>query len=237
MNINLMGPSDTTALHRASTARPAPAGARRRWWLTAPGLTGIGYTLSWAAGLAVPVPSPRLGATGPEVVAALAGHGPAVAAQFALTEGLPATGIAVISVALARFARHRGSLAASRFALAAGLVAAAISAVQAGLGMALAATSAPDQAALLYACADRLDGGKMLALAVLGAAATAMTALPRWLRLTAAALAVAITGSGLVYLLLAASLAAVAGPALVLLLAFMAGCGIMIGMRTDPRDR
>ena len=228
---------DTAALHGTSTARPAPAGSRRRWWLTVPGLTGIGYTLSWVAGLAVPVPSPRLGATGPEVVAALAGHGPAVAAQFALTEGLPAVGIAVISVVLARFARHRGSPAVSRLALVAGLVAAAISAVQAGLGMALAATSAPGQAALLCACANRLDGGKMLALAVLGAAAAAMTALPRWLRLTAAALAVAITGSGLVYLLLAASLAAAAGPALVLLLAFMTGCGIMIGMRTDPRDR
>ena len=57
------------------------------------------------------------------------------------------------------------------------------------------------------------------------------------LRWTAAAMAVAITASGLVYLLLAASLAAAAGPALVLLLAFMTGCGIMIGMRTDPRDR
>ena len=51
------------------------------------------------------------------------------------------------------------------------------------------------------------------------------------------ALAITITCSGLVYLLLAASLAAAAGPALVLLLAFMTGCGIMIGMKADPRDR
>jgi hypothetical protein len=212
-------------------------GVRRRAWLTVPGLTGIGYTLSWAAGLAVPVPSPPLGAPGAEVVAALAGHGPAVAAQFALTEGLPAIGIAVISVALARFARRRGAPAAGRLALGSGLVAAAISAVQAVLGMVLAATTAPGAAYLLSASVDRLDGVKMLALAVLAAAAAAITALPRWLRWTGAALAVAITGSGLVYLLLAASLAAAAGPALVLLLAFMAGCGIMIGMRTDPRDR
>jgi hypothetical protein len=212
-------------------------GGRRRAWLTVPGLTGIGYTLSWLAGLAVPAPSPRLGASGAEVVAALAGHGPAVAAQFALTEGLPAIGIAVISVALARFARRRGGRAAARFALASGLVAAAISAGQAVLGVVLAATTAPGAAHLLYASADRLDGVKMLALAVLGAAAAATAVLPRWLRWTAAGLAVAITGSGLVYLLLAASLAAAAGPALVLLLAFMTGCGIMIGMRTDPRDR
>jgi hypothetical protein len=76
----------------------------------------------------------------------------------------------------------------------------------------------------------------MLALAVLGAAAATMAVLPRWLRWTGIALAVAITCSGLVYLLLIASLAAVAGPALVLLLTFMAGCGIMIGMTTAPRD-
>jgi hypothetical protein len=233
MDINLM------TRHAPATLAGTPhAGTgRRRAWLTVPGLTGIGYTLSWLAGLAIPAPSPRLGATGGEVVAALAGHGPAVAVQFVLTEGLPAVGIAVVAAALARFARHRGSPLAARLALVSGLVAAAISAVQAVLGFALAATSAPGPAYVLCASVDRLDGVKMLALAVLGAAAAAMAALPRWLRWTAAALAVAITASGLVYLLLAASLAAAAGPALLLLLAFMTGCGIMIGMRTDPRDR
>jgi hypothetical protein len=214
-----------------------PDTGRRRRLLTVPGLVGIGYSLSWIAGLAVPAPSPRFGAPGAEVVAALAGHGPAVATQFALTEGLPAAGIAVISVALARTARRRGAAGPARFVLVSGLVAAIISALQFGLGLALTVTSAPGPAHLLYASVDRLDGAKMLTLAVLGAAAAAMTALPRWLRYTGIALAVSITCSGLVYLLLAASLAAAAGPALVLLLAFMTGCGIMIGMKADPRDR
>ena len=227
MTINLTA-RDTTA---------SPRGAGKRWWLTVPGLAGLAYTLSWIAGLAVPAPSPRFGAPGAEVIAALAGHRPEVAAQFVLTEGLPAAAIAVISVALARTARRHGATTAGWFALASGLAAAIISAVQFGLGMALTATSAPGQAHLLYASADRLDGVKMLALAVLAGAAAAMTALPRWLRGTAIALAVAITCSGLVYLLLIASLAAAAGPALVLLLAFMTGCGIMIGMTADPRDR
>ncbi len=225
-----------------NTAAPAretgpDTGRRRRLLLTVPGVVGIGYSLSWIAGLAVPAPSPRFGAPGAEVVAALAGHGPAVATQFVLTEGLPAAGIAVISVALARLARRRGAAGPARFALVSGLVAAIISAVQFGLGLALTVTSAPGPAHLLYTSVDRLDGAKMLALAVLGAAAAAMTALPRWLRYTGIALAVTITCSGLVYLLLAASLAAAAGPALVLLLAFMTGCGIMIGMKADPRDR
>src|SRR5439155_11913463 len=171
------------------------------------------------------------------IVAALSGHGPAVAAQYALTEGLPAAGIAVIAVALSRTARRSRATAAARFALVAGLAAAVISAVQFALGLALTATSAPGPAHLLFASIDRLDGAKMLALAVLGAAAATMTALPRWLRWTGIALTVAITCSGLVYLLLIAPLAAAAGPALVLLLAFMTGCGIMAGMTAGRRDR
>jgi hypothetical protein len=231
MTINLMTRNTTVPARETG-----PDTGRRRRLLTVPGLVGIGYSLSWIAGLAVPAPSPRFGAPGAEVVATLAGHGPAVATQFALTEGLPAAGIAVISVALARTARRRGAVGPARFALVSGLVAAIISALQFGLGLALTVTSAPGPAHLLYASVDRLDGAKMLALAVLGAAAAAMTALPRWLRYTGIALAVTITFSGLVYLLLAASLAAAAGPALILLLAFMTGCGIMIGMKADPRD-
>ena len=151
---------------RGTTAPPLRPG-HRRWLLTVPGLAGVGYSLSWIAGLA----------------------------------------------------------------------AAVISAVQFGLGLALTATSAPGPAHLLFTSVDRLDGVKMLALAVLGAAAATMTALPRWLRWTGIALAVAITCSGLVYLLLIAPLAAAAGPALVLLLAFMTGCGIMTGMTAGPRER
>ena len=225
---------------RNTTAPPRGTGpdtGRRRWLLTVPGLVGLGYSLSWIAGLAVPAPSPGFGAPGTEVVAALAGHGPAIVTQFALTEGLPAAGIAVISVALARTARRSGATMAGRFALVSGLAAAIISAVQFGLGVALTVTSAPGPAHLMYASVDRLDGAKMLALAVFGAAAATMTVLPRWLRYTGIALAVAITCSGLVYLLLVASLAAAAGPALVLLLAFMTGCGIIIGMKADQRDR
>jgi hypothetical protein len=119
----------------------------------------------------------------------------------------------------------------------AGLTAAVISAVQFGLGLGLAATAAPGPAHLLYTSVNRLDGAKMLALAVLGVAAAAMAALPRWLRWAGIVLAVAITCSGLVYLLLIASLAAAAGPALVLLLAFMTGSGIMAGMTAGPKER
>ena len=135
MAINL-----TTRNTTAPARETGPDTGRRRRLLTVPGVVGIGYSLSWIAGLAVPAPSPRFGAPGAEVVAALAGHGPAVATQFVLTEGLPAAGIAVISVALARLARRRGAAGPARFALVSGLVAAIISAVQFGLGLALTVT-------------------------------------------------------------------------------------------------
>src|SRR6476620_10572056 len=184
---------------RGTTAPPLRPGHRRRLLtvpghrrlLTVSGLAGVGYSLSWIAGLAVPAPSPGFGASGTEIVAALSAHGPAVAAQFALTEGLPATGIAVVAVALARAARRSGSTAAARFALVAGLAAAVISAMQFGLGLALTATSAPGPAHLLFTSVDRLDGVKMLALAVLAAAAAPMDPLPRRPRRSGPALAVA----------------------------------------------
>ena len=77
----------------------------------------------------------------------------------------------------------------------------------------------------------------MLALAVLGAAGAAMALLPAWLRITGIALAISITVSGVVYLLLLSWMTAAAGPALVLLLIFITGCGIIIGMQKSAASR
>ncbi|MFZ2044719.1 MAG: hypothetical protein WAV12_12065, partial [Trebonia sp.] len=161
--------------------------------------------------------------------AALAGHGTAVAAQYALTEGLPAAGLAIVSIALARAARRSGAAAAARVALIAGVAAALISLTQFALGAVLAGTASPGTAHLLYDAVNRLDGVKMLALAILGLAAAASGALPRWLRFTGIALAIAITASGLAYLLLLQNLAILAVPAGVLLLVFITGTGIALG--------
>ncbi len=223
MTINFMTGNATAA---GETGRGAWPGRR---WLTVPGVVGVAYTLSWIAGLSIAAPSPSFGASGTEVVSALAGHGPVMAVQFALTEGLPAAGIAVVSAALADLARRHGAVTAGWLALVAGLTAAVISVLQFGLGLALTATSSPGTAHLLYAAVNRMDGGKMLVLAVLGAAGAAMRPLPGWLRYTGIALALALTASGVVYLLLLASLAAAAGPALVLLLLFITGGGIITG--------
>lgn len=200
----------------------------RRRLLTVTGVTGIAFTLSWIAGLSVGAPSPKLTASGPEIIAALAGHGPAVAAQFALTEGLPAAGLVIISLALARAARRSGAAVTARLAGIAGLAAAVISLAQFVLGMVLAGTSAPGTAHIVYEAVNRLDGAKMFALAALGLAAAAAVVLPRWLRSTGIALAVAMVSSGVAYLALlqgGAVLAYVSGP---LLLLFMTGTGIAL---------
>ena len=134
--------------------------------LTVTGVTGIAYALSWIAGLSIPAPSPPLSASGAEITAALAGHGTAVAAQFTLTEGLPAAGLAVVSMALARAASRSGAAAAARAAFVAGLAAALVSLVQFLLGMALATASGPGTAHALYDAVNRLDGIKMFLLAI-----------------------------------------------------------------------
>jgi len=212
----------------------AAQAAPRRRLLTGTGIIGIGYTLSWIAGLSIAAPSPRFTASGAEITTALAGHGTAVAAQFALTEGLPAAGLAIVSIALARAARGSGAVSTARFAAAAGMAAAAISFTQFVLGMALVGTTAPGNAHLLFDAVNRLDGVKMLALAVLGAAGAASLLLPRWLRYVGIALAITITASGIVYLLLLPGLSDVAAaPALVLLLIFITGTGIVV--RTASR--
>ena len=118
-----------------------------------------------------------------------------MAAQFALTEGLPATGRAIISIALARTARRSGATGAAWVALVAGVAAALISLLQFALGAVLAATTAPGTAHLLYDTVNRLDGVKMLALAMLGLAGAASGVLPRWLGYTGIALAIAIAAS------------------------------------------
>jgi hypothetical protein len=206
----------------------------RRRLLTVTGITGIAYTLSWIAGLAIAAPSPRLTSSGAQITAAFAGHQTAAAAQFALTEGLPAAGLAIIAITLARAARRSGAAAAGRAALIAGGAAALISLLQFVLGAVLAGTASPGTAHLLYDAVNRLDGVKMFALAVLALAGAASRALPQWLRYTGIGLAIALAASGIAYLLLLQGLAILAIPSGVLLLVFITGTGIVLG--TPPSE-
>jgi hypothetical protein len=218
-------------LPASSPARPVPAATGtpltpgRTTLLTGTGAIGLGYTLSWIAGLTIPAPSPALGASGRAVVTAYTGHEVAGAINFLLSEGLPAIGIAVVSIAVARAAGGwRG-----RVLRTAGLIAAVISLAEFALGLALVRTLDFGTAHALWAGLDRADGVKMLTFAVLGAVTSTSRALPRWLRYTGATLAATMTVSGTVYLLLMQSLAIAAGPALLCLLVFITGAGITVG--------
>jgi hypothetical protein len=193
-----------------------------------PVLTGIGFAVSWIAGLSVPAPSPAINATGATIVSAHAGHTTALSIQYALTEGLPAAGLAVIAVLLARNARRPGGTAA-RLLRIAGITAALISVAELIIGLILDTATAPTTAHVLFATLNRMDGVKMLTLAAVGVAAACAGGLPRWLGVTGIALAVAITVSGVAFLLLARNANTFAAPALILLIVFVAGSGIALG--------
>jgi len=212
---------------------------RRRW---VPVVAGIGFTVSWACGLALPVPNLAVTAPAAEILAKYGPHLGLLQAQFALTEGLPAIGLAVISLALALLARRVGSGAEAgarraRVIAVAGMVAAVISVTQYALGVMLAGWALPDHAAgrssFLWEAINRLDGVKMFALAVLASAAVALTAptgpLARWLRYSSLALAVSITVSGVAYLFLIQDLSWAAYVAGVALLVWVTGMGVVLG--------
>jgi hypothetical protein len=234
-----------------TTDRPVGSASRGRWlerrrWV--PVAVGIGFTVSWVCGLALPVPNLAVTASAAEVLAKYGPHLGMVQAQFALTEGLPAIGLAVISLALALLARRSGPGAEAgarraRVIAVAGTVAAVISVTQYALGVMLAGWALPDHAAGrsggLWEAINRLDGVKMFALAVLASAAVALTAptgpLPRWLRYASLTLAASITVSGVAYLFLIQDLSWAAYVAGAALLVWVTGMGVALG-RIPGRD-
>ena len=223
-----------------STVQLAPSeqrgrGPSRRRWI--PIATGIGFTVSWVAGLALPVPNLDPTASAAEIVARYGPHLAAVQAQFALTEGLPALGLAVMAFLLARGTR---SWTRARVMSVAGTAAAAISVAQYALGVILAGWAIPGNAAghasALWQAINRLDGVKMFALAVLAAATVALAGpigsgavLPRWLRYASLTLAASIAISGVAYLFLIQDLAFMAYVAGVALLVWVTGVGLALG--------
>ncbi|HEU5028598.1 MAG TPA: hypothetical protein VFV01_27045 [Spirillospora sp.] len=202
--------------------------APRKGLLSVPGVAGIGFALSWAAGLSVPVPAPGFGASGSEIVRDYAGHGAALTVQFLLTEGLPAAALALVPLALGRAARWSR---AGRVAAGAGLVAAVISLAQFAIGLALVATSSPGTAHALLEALNRADGVKMFFLAAAGVAGALAGVLPRWLEYTGFALAAAIAGSGIGYALLLAGVATLAYVSLPLLILFVTGAGVALARK------
>ena len=223
----------------AQTAVPALAtgSPRRRGLLTVPAVAGLAFTASWLAGLAIAPSSTSVRSTGAAVVAGFAGHEGAAVAQFVLTEGIASLALAVVVICLGRAGLRAGAGTAARLMIGAGAAAAAVGLVQCMLGVYLTVSVVPaDHASTAAAVSDavnRLDGVKMFLLAVMAVAGTVLARqtglLPRWLRWTGVALAIAITASGIGYALLNNTFSLAAWLSLPLLLAWVTGTGIVLG--------
>ena len=225
--------SATTGTAADAAVNAATARGAKRMGLV--GAVGVGYTASWIAGLCTWPSNPPVTSSAADVVSTFAAHETVAALQYTLTEGLPAIGLAVVGIALARAAR-------SRPALLTGTAAALVSAVQCVLGVLLATVTAPHGHAAaslnLFQIVNRLDGVKMFllaGLAISGVAVARRGMLPRWLGVAGIVLAALLVVSGVGYLTLNSTLAPVAfidGP---LLLVWVTGTAIVLGRTSAAR--
>ena len=203
--------------------------------ITAPAVAGIGYSTAWVLGLAVWPSNLDVAASNVKVLATYRAHEGAALTQYVLVEGVAAIALAVVVIALGQAACRRGARGLGLAAVVAGLSAVALSLVECALGLLLARSPAADgdtdRAGRLFDLINRIDGLKMVALAVLAVAGVGLVRgalLPRWLGYIAALLAVALIASGAGYLLLDTTLTQavfVSGP---LLLVLVTGSGIAV---------
>jgi hypothetical protein len=226
----------------AARAPTSPLGQRGRSRITAPALAGIAYATAWVLGLAVWPSNLDVAASNVKVLATYRAHRDAAMTQYVLVEAVAAIALAVVVIALGRAARRRRADRLGAVTVVAGLAAAAFSLVECALGLLLAGSVAPDRdtdrAGRLFDLINRIDGLKMLALAVLAVAGVGLVrraVLPRWLGYTAALLTGALIASGAGYLLLNTTLAQAAYVSGPLLLVWVTGAGVALA-RTSRSD-
>ena len=71
-------------------------------------MAGIAFVAAWVTGLAAWLSNLDASASRAQVVSAYTGHQGAAVTQYLLVEGLAATAVAVVVIALGRAARRRG---------------------------------------------------------------------------------------------------------------------------------
>jgi hypothetical protein len=229
--------SITTAAPRGATARPAAS--RAAWHAYIPGAAGAAYLIAWITGLTVwPVNLP-LNATPAQAVASHAAHPAAAATQYLLVEGLAGFLLAaVFSSLLVRGLRARTGRRATLTVAVSGAVAVLTSLAQCVVGLLLTGAAHGHNITVsgsLFTLLNRLDGVKMLALAVAAVALAAVggpaPALPRWLRVTAVPLALTLAASGYAYLTLTNALSWTAFVSGTLLLGWVTTTGVAFTVR------
>ncbi len=203
-------------------------------------LAAVAYIAIWIAGLTVWSGATSI-ALSPGGVVSLYGGAPVRASlSLIFTEGLAAIPLLILLMAIAVTVRRHGARGAGWVVMVTGIVAVTISLIECVLGLLLTLAAAPAHdmtaAGLLFDALNRLDGVKMLLLAVCALAASVgpawrVRALTAWLRVVGVGLAVAIVSSGIGYTFLIAPLAIAAYASLPLLLFWASGSGVVLAWR------
>lgn len=220
----------------ATPPGPASSAPSPRRYL--PAAAGVGYLAVWAAGLAVWPVNLALNATATQVAVSYRAHPAEAVTNFLLTEGVAGILLGVVlACALLPQLRYRMT-ARTAGAAVLGAIAVAISLTQCVTGLLLTAAATSHDTARcgdLSALATRLDGVKMIAIALaaalIAAAGTARPLIPGWLRVVAVPLGVALVASGYAYVTLTNQLGWTAFVSGVLLLLWVTGTGVAITIR------
>lgn len=228
-------------------SRSASRTGRRAYW---PAAAGVAYLLAWVTGLAAwPVNLP-LNETPAQTVASYAAHPAQAVTQYLLVEGLAGLllgvvlGYALFSLPRAGAAlRFNGAGLLMKGAALFGAVAVATSLAQCVTGLLVTSAATAHEVARagdLANLVNQLDGVKMIAIAIAATCLALLSgpglALPRWLRVTAVPLAIALVASGYAYLALSQPLSWTAYASGTLLLLWVTGLGIALTVRTKARD-
>lgn len=203
-----------------TTIDPSPriSGSPRR---TSARLAGYGFAAAWVVGLAVNPSGPAVDAPDAEVAAHYATNaGQALSAEL-FTHGVAAVCLALVAAAVVRYAKRAEKPYALYLTAVYG--AAALSAIQIVAGTSAVVASEPSTVAGAFDVLNRLDGTKLLLFAVAAAASTRI--FDRWISWTSVALAGTMVIAGVGFLLASPALALAAGPALVLLIVWVAASG------------
>ena len=225
-----------SAATQDTQSRPA---SNSGWRGYLPGGAGVAYVAAWVAGLAAWPSNPPLTASAAQTAASYAAHPDQAVVQYVLVEGLAGVLLGIVLACAVRSGARGPALPRAGGAAIFGAVAVLTSVAQCVIGLVLiAAANGHDitRCGELSDLVNRLDGGKMLALAATGACLAAIgrpaPALSRWLRVLTVPFGIALIASGYAYLTLSESLAwaaYVSGP---LLLLWAAGLGIALTKRT-----
>ena len=205
-----------------------------------PAVAALFFAAAWVAGLVIGPASLDVTAPDAAVLRAYAESQGAAIAQVVLTQGVAAVALAVVVLALGQAARGRDARRIARRIEVAGLAAVLLSLVQGAHGIRLAGWVAPGgdsaQAGRVFEFINRIDGVKMLLLAIVAVSGMALARqagmLPRRADFARVVLAAALTGGGVGYLLPDPALAWMALLALPLLLVWVAGMGVWLSL--DP---